>query len=283
MPGRRPKTRQQRVGAGAFDISPSILADSHTSTELLDLDWHTISVDEVFRRLSTETSHGLSLEQAKRRLSEYGKNAPSPAPTHYTKTIFGYFFKGFGSILLLGSILVFVCWKPLGQPPTQANLALAIVLLAVFFIQAAFNAWQDWSSSKVMASITTMLPENSQLLRDGAHVTTLASDIVPGDILFIKAGNKLSADVRFVEVSSDAKFDRSILTGLFTFCCSTTNALLIITQANHSHFLEPSTRPTTITSRHAALVCKVPIAFLEVLSVLSWPLAIRPFSDVLPS
>jgi sodium/potassium-transporting ATPase subunit alpha len=94
-----------------------------------------------------------------------------------------------------------------------ANLALAIVLLAVFFIQAAFNAWQDWSSSRVMASITNMLPDNCVVLRDGAQVSVVALDIVPGDVLFIKAGNKLPADVRFVEVSSDAKFDRSILTG----------------------------------------------------------------------
>lgn len=82
----------------------------------------------------------------------------SPPPTHWTRQIFGYFFKGFGSILLVGAILVFVAWKPLGQPPAVANLALAIVLVAVFFIQAAFNAWQDWSSSRVMASIITMLP-----------------------------------------------------------------------------------------------------------------------------
>lgn len=109
---------------------------------------------------------------------------------------------------------MFVSWKPLGDPPSQANLALAIVLLAVFFIQAAFNAWQDWSSSRVMASITTMLPDNCLLLRDGARVTVIASDIVPGDVLYIKAGNKLPADVRFIEMSSDAKFDRSILTGI---------------------------------------------------------------------
>jgi sodium/potassium-transporting ATPase subunit alpha len=146
-------------------------------------------------------------------LIEYGKNLPSPPPTHHFKTIFSYFFKGFGSILLVGSILVFVSWKPLGEPPAVANLALAIVLLAVFFIQAAFNAWQDWSSSRVMASITTMLPDSCLILRDSLQVTVMASEIVPGDILYLKAGNKLPADVRFIEVSSDAKFDRSILTG----------------------------------------------------------------------
>lgn len=181
--------------------------------ELSSLDWHTISTDEVFQRLSTSSEYGLSAEQVKRKLEEHGKNIPSPPPTHRFKQIFGYFFKGFGSILLVGAILVFIAWQPLGQPPAVANLALAIVLLAVFFIQAAFNAWQDWSSSRVMASITCMLPEHCLMIRDGRSETLLAPEVVPGDILAIKAGNKLPADVRFVEISSDAKFDRSILTG----------------------------------------------------------------------
>lgn len=146
-------------------------------------------------------------------MGQYGKNAPSDPPTHRTREILGYFFKGFGPILLIAAILVFIAWRPLGNPPAPANLALAIVLLAVFFIQAAFNMWQDWSSSRVMASIKTMLPDHCLVVRDGQIVTLLAEQIVPGDILTIKAGNKLPADVRFVNVSSDARFDRSILTG----------------------------------------------------------------------
>jgi len=125
----------------------------------------------------------------------------------------GYFFKGFGSILLVGCILVFIAWKPLGNPPAPANLALAIVLLAVFFIQAGFNMWQDWSSQRVMASIKNMIPEDCMVVRDGVQVEVMAVDVVPGDVLLVKAGNKLPADVRFVRVSGDAKFDRSILTG----------------------------------------------------------------------
>jgi len=210
------------------------LTDAHISTELANVDWHVITPNEIYTRLSTSPTQGLSSEQSKRRLAEYGKNIPSPPPTHHFQQIFGYFFKGFGSILLVGSILVFVSWKPLGQPPAQANLALGIVLLAVFIIQAAFNAWQDWSSSRVMASITTMLPDDCLLLRDGNQVTVVASDIVPGDFLYIKSGNKLPADVRFVEISSDAKFDRSILTGTSPRY-KLSPITDYITQANHFH------------------------------------------------
>ncbi|KAF3760352.1 calcium ATPase [Cryphonectria parasitica EP155] len=156
---------------------------------------------------------GLSEEQVRIRQHRYGKNAPSPPPTHHFKTIAGYFFKGFGSILLIAAILVFIAWRPLGDPPAQANLALAIVLVAVFLIQAGFNMWQDWSSGRVMASIKNMLPDECHVVRDGTQRTLFANDLVPGDVLLVKAGNKLPADVRFTQVSSDAKFDRSILTG----------------------------------------------------------------------
>ncbi|OAR00160.1 hypothetical protein LLEC1_01994 [Akanthomyces lecanii] len=192
----------------------AIRAADATAKDLGDLEWHTIAADEVSSRLTSSPVDGLSEDQVKRRQLEYGRNAPSPPKTNQTLTILGYFFKGFGGILLVGSILVFVSWKPLGEPnPALANLALAIVLLAVFFLQASFNMFQDWSTSRVMASIKDMLPEQSRVLRDGNFVNVPAEELVPGDVVLIKAGNKLPADMRFIQTSSDAKFDRSVLTG----------------------------------------------------------------------
>lgn len=124
-----------------------------------------------------------------------------------------YLFGGFGSILFIACILVFIAWKPLGDPPAIANLALAIVLALVWVIQAAFSFWQDFSSSRVMASITGMLPDQCIVLRDGQQTEIDGRDVVPGDMLRITIGNRLPADVRFIEVSPDARFDRSILTG----------------------------------------------------------------------
>ncbi|KAG5990417.1 hypothetical protein E4U43_004294, partial [Claviceps pusilla] len=188
-------------------------ASEVAAKDLSDLEWHTISPQEVTARLVTSPTVGLSEPQAKRRLQEYGKNAPSPPKSNRALTIFGYFFKGFGGILLIGSILVFISWKPLGEPPAVANLALAIVLLAVFFIQAAFAMFQDWSTSQVMSSIKDMLPEHCQVIRDGQLAVIAAEELVPGDVVLVKSGNKLPADLRFIEVSPDIKFDRSVLTG----------------------------------------------------------------------
>jgi hypothetical protein len=98
---------------------------------LTDLEWHTLPTIDVEKRLTTSITEGLSGDQVKRRQAEYGRNAPSPAKTHWFRTIFLYFFGGFGSILLIGCILVFISWKPLGDPPAVANLVCAITEYAL--------------------------------------------------------------------------------------------------------------------------------------------------------
>jgi sodium/potassium-transporting ATPase subunit alpha len=195
-------------------IAEAAKAKKDAAAELGELEWHTLSIKDIAKRLFTSIERGLSSDEVQLKLKEFGKNVPSKPPSDLFSRIMGYLFGGFGSVLLIGGILVTITYEPLGNPnPQISNLALAIVLYAVFVIQALFNAWQDWSSSRTMASITGMLPDECSVLRDGNRIELLATEIVPGDILFIKSGNKLPADVRFVEVSSDAKFDRSILTG----------------------------------------------------------------------
>lgn len=73
--------------------------------------------------------------------------------------------------------------------------------------------FQDWSTSRVMASIKDMLPEHCHVIRDGRVVEVPSIELVPGDIVRINAGNKIPADVRFIEAAPDSKFDRSVLTG----------------------------------------------------------------------
>ncbi|KAJ9662629.1 hypothetical protein H2198_001301 [Neophaeococcomyces mojaviensis] len=194
---------------------PNVKKDKkdEAADEFAEIDWHILSEAEICKKLVTDTTFGLSDEQVAIAQAHYGKNIPTPPPSRLFQKLFWYFFGGFGSILLAGGILVFVSWKPLGNPPAVANLALAIVLIIVWVTQALFNAWQDFSSSRVMKSITGMLPEDCYVLRNGQQSTVSALDIVPGDVLFFKAGSKLPADIRFTETSSDAKFDRSILTG----------------------------------------------------------------------
>ncbi|KAK7995179.1 hypothetical protein PG990_013952 [Apiospora arundinis] len=198
--------RQQKASRAKAKDAAALKFDS--------IDWHKTSLVDIQKRLEVDSTTGLDPGCAAARLKKHGPNKLSPPPNPWVWKILGYFFKGFGSILLVGGILVFVSWKPLGEPaPAVANLALGIVLIAVFIIQAGFNAWQDWSSSRVMESITAMLPEASHVIRNGNEMELSSLDIVPGDVLLLKAGNKIPADVRYLEVSHDMSVDRAVLTG----------------------------------------------------------------------
>ncbi|TBU35112.1 sodium-potassium ATPase [Dichomitus squalens] len=182
--------------------------------ELVALDWHIISVDEALQRLSVSPQTGLDTTQVSRRQQQYGKNAISPPKSNMLRKVLEWVMGGFGSLLLTASVVCFIAWKPLGEPNPQAsNLALAVVLLLVLFLQAAFNAWQDFSTSKVMSSIKGMLPSDVLVLRDGSRVKLSASELVNGDLIYIGLGEKVPADLRLIQVSGDLRFDRSILTG----------------------------------------------------------------------
>jgi sodium/potassium-transporting ATPase subunit alpha len=97
--------------------------------------------------LSTSSNQGLSQDQVSRKLKEYGRNVLTPPQSRWFVKTISYLFGGFGSILFVASILVFIAWKPLGDPPAIANLALAIVLAIVWAVQAAFAFYQGRSLS----------------------------------------------------------------------------------------------------------------------------------------
>ncbi|KIM77897.1 hypothetical protein PILCRDRAFT_11576 [Piloderma croceum F 1598] len=183
-------------------------------TDISALEWHTLSATEVCTRFGVSDKVGLDGPIAARRLAKNGKNVITPPPNRWLSKIFWYIFGGFGSLLFVASIICFVAWKPLGEPAPQApNLALAIVLLVVIAVQAIFNAWQDFSTSRVMASISGMLPADVLVIRDGHTSKIPATELVTGDIVKITLGSKVPADMRVLSCSSDLRFDRSILTG----------------------------------------------------------------------
>ncbi|KDE09319.1 hypothetical protein MVLG_00635 [Microbotryum lychnidis-dioicae p1A1 Lamole] len=182
--------------------------------DLAELEWHTLPTEEVCTRLGVSPVVGLDTQVAQRRLAKNGKNVISPPPRNLPKKIFFYIFGGFGSLLAGGTVICFLSWKPLGNPnPQTSNLVLAVVLVIVIALQAIFNAWQDYSTGRTMASISGMLPSDVLVCRDGITFTIPASDLVTGDVVKVTLGSKVPADLRLIECSADLRFDRSILTG----------------------------------------------------------------------
>lgn len=138
----------------------------------------------------------------------------SRPPSNLPKKLFNYMFGGFSGILWIAGILACLSWKPIGEPDPQAiNLYIGCVIFIVILINIAFTVWQDYTTSQVMKSIHSMLPATCVVLRDGEKKQIPASDLVIGDLVVLSLGIKVPADLRLVEVSSDLRFDRSILTG----------------------------------------------------------------------
>lgn len=178
-----------------------------------NLEYHTIGVDQLCQQLNVSLEQGLSANAAGIRLGRDGKNVLPRPKTNYIKKLIGYIFGGFCSVLWVGAIIFFLCWQPLSKPASAQNLSLAVLILIVIFLQAAFSAFQDYSTAKTMDSILDLLPSDAQVRRDGQVQKLPSSELVAGDVVQLKIGDKVPADVRIVEHSGDVRFDRSVLTG----------------------------------------------------------------------
>jgi len=182
----------------------------------LEVDDHKISVEELYKRYSTDLNRGLTSAKAKSNLERDGPNALTPPPktpewVKFLQCLFG----GFALLLWTGAVLCFVAYTiqalTLEEPPDD-NLYLGIVLTTVVVITGVFSYYQESKSSSIMESFANLVPQYALCVRDGEKVTIKAEELVVGDIVEIKFGDRVPADVRVLEARS-FKVDNSSLTG----------------------------------------------------------------------
>ncbi|XP_023711707.1 sodium/potassium-transporting ATPase subunit alpha isoform X3 [Cryptotermes secundus] len=182
----------------------------------LDIDYHKISLEELYQRFSTNPDTGLTHAKAKENLERDGPNALTPPRqtpewVKFCKNLFG----GFALLLWIGAILCFIAYSILAstvEEPADDNLFLGIVLAAVVIVTGIFSYYQESKSSKIMESFKNMVPQFATVLRDGEKLTLRAEDIVLGDVVEVKFGDRIPADIRIIE-SRGFKVDNSSLTG----------------------------------------------------------------------
>jgi sodium/potassium-transporting ATPase subunit alpha len=147
---------------------------------------------------------------------KHGMNCLTPPPTtpewvKFLKNLFG----GFAMLLWLGAILCFVAYfiqaTTMEQPPDD-NLYLGIVLTAVVVVTGIFSYYQESKSSKIMESFKNMVPQYAICLREGEKLTLKAEELTLGDIIEVKFGDRIPADIRVLEARG-FKVDNSSLTG----------------------------------------------------------------------
>ncbi|GFR25336.1 hypothetical protein TNCT_144351, partial [Trichonephila clavata] len=91
-------------------------------------------------------------------------------------------------------------------------LYLGIVLSVVVIVTGCFSYYQEARSSKIMESFKNMVPQYATIVREGQKYTIPAEGVVVGDIVEVKGGDRIPADIRIISASS-CKVDNSSLTG----------------------------------------------------------------------
>ena len=105
---------------------------------------------------------------------------------------------GFFSLLLwFGSILWFIGYGLDTSDPS--NLYLGIVLAAVVLITGCFSYYQSSKSAALMAQFKNFIPPRALVIRDGNESSIEAIKLVPGDIIRVKGGENIPADIRIIE------------------------------------------------------------------------------------
>ena len=119
----------------------------------------------------------------------------------------------FSLLLWTGSILCFVAYGIQKATDDTDNLFLGAVLAIVVFLRGLYTFVQERDSNNVMAGLAAdVKPADVDVLRDGNRVQLSPDDLLVGDIIFIKAGDFIAADIRAVETTY-LKIDQSSLTG----------------------------------------------------------------------
>uniref|UniRef100_A0A8C6SN95 Sodium/potassium-transporting ATPase subunit alpha n=1 Tax=Neogobius melanostomus TaxID=47308 RepID=A0A8C6SN95_9GOBI len=170
---------------------------------------HKMSVEEVCRKYQTDI--------VQVRFPEEGwPKRPHPPPTtpewiKFCRQLFG----GFSILLWTGAILCFLAYAiqaATEDEPAGDNLYLGIVLTAVVVITGCFSYFQEAKSSKIMESFKNLVPQQALVIREGEKVQINAEEVVAGDLIEVKGGDRIPADIRVVSAHG-CKVDNSSLTG----------------------------------------------------------------------
>ncbi|HKF13317.1 MAG TPA: cation-transporting P-type ATPase [Xanthobacteraceae bacterium] len=165
--------------------------------------WHSISVENVLKRLTTSTEKGLDTGEASVRLQKYG---PNRLPEGKKRGPFVRFLSQFNNILV---------YVLLGAGFTKMMLGLwidASIILGVVILNGLLGFIQEGKAEKALDSIRNMLSAEARTLRGGNTRMIPAEQLVPGDIVLLESGDKVPADLRLADVKN-LRTEEAALTG----------------------------------------------------------------------
>jgi magnesium-transporting ATPase (P-type) len=163
---------------------------------------HSLQIHRVFGVLETRPE-GLSAAEAIERLGRCGRNVIQEIRGKPLLLKFLANFTHLMAILLwAGGLIGFLAGMP------QLGAAIWLVNL----VNGAFSFWQEYKAEKATEALRRILPAYARVLREGGEARIQAEELVPGDVLLLSEGDKVSADARLVQ-EAELRVDQSTLTG----------------------------------------------------------------------
>lgn len=167
----------------------------------MDKQWK-LSQEELLQQLNS-SMNGLTAEEAKKRLEQYGYNKLQEGKR---KGVLQVFAEQFADLLVIILIIAAVISALTG------GLEGTIVILAVLILNAILGTVQHFKAQKSLDSLKAMAAPNARVIRDGQKMEVPAAELVPGDILLLEAGDVTAADGRVLQNFS-LQVSESALTG----------------------------------------------------------------------
>lgn len=164
--------------------------------------WYQMDAASVLKEMDSK-EEGLSRQEAKHRLQEYGENALQEGKKKSALQVFAEQFKDLLVIILLIAAVISL---------VSGNVESTIVIIAVLIMNAILGTVQHEKAQKSLESLKSMSAPNAKVMRDGQKVEIPAREVVPGDILLLEAGDLTAADGRILNQYS-LQVNESSLTG----------------------------------------------------------------------
>ena len=149
-----------------------------------------------------DSLRGLTSEEARARLAQYGPNALEEHRTSPLKRLLGYFWGPIPWMIEVAAVLSALVrhWVDFG------------IIVALLIFNAAVGFWQEYTAGNAVEALKKQLALRARVLRDGRWQEIDARELVPGDIVRIRLGDVVPADVELID-SEYLSVDQSALTG----------------------------------------------------------------------
>jgi len=166
-------------------------------------DWWRLSTTDCLAKLNTDAATGLSGQEAQRRLVEHGPNELQAA---HRVSPWALFLQQFKNVLIIILLIATALSAFLGHEIEAIAIAV-IVLLAVLL-----GFVQEYRAERAIEALREMAAPTASVLRDGLETEIPARELVPGDVIILRAGDKIPADARLIE-AVNLQIEEAALTG----------------------------------------------------------------------